>query len=288
MTVIFSYTDNDDDTLNVNDRDKKDLLAFRIPPVERDDGEGRGVDLLRDQVLELHAALGEWLYPVHTPEGPNRSLIEQMIERAVKDQITAVLPLHLTPFATQMQAAEDKIGRIANALTTDPEPGDIGHPGPPERPCPHSIGWGASCSTCQSADNEPQHDGPRPASSPSVHAVAEADCTVPDGCGAQHLGGIHGRLMSELPRRVRPSGRLECSCGHVQKTLHSTRGCTVDGCPCVWPGGPWSDWEVVTSPRCPECRHPWAEHTSGLCWGIAKFQERDADNGCGCTRERPE
>jgi hypothetical protein len=94
--AIFTHTDDDGDSLEVLAQ-ASNILWFRVDQ----DGEGpSGAYVDRDAALRLHAALGEWLYPVHTPEYANRSLIEQMIERAVKDQVAAVLPLHLAPVAT--------------------------------------------------------------------------------------------------------------------------------------------------------------------------------------------
>ena len=60
-------------------------------------GRSADVALSKDELLRLYNALGEYLYPVHTPEGDNRSLIEQLIDKAVKDAVTAILPLHLAP-----------------------------------------------------------------------------------------------------------------------------------------------------------------------------------------------
>lgn len=123
---IFRHTDRDGDALRLE-------RATTANPMLRAyvDSENEFALLDRDAVLSLIQTLTEWAYPTHTPEGPNRSLIEDLIAKAVKDQVSAVLPLHLSSFATQMQAAEDKIERVANALLSDPEPGDVGHPRPP-------------------------------------------------------------------------------------------------------------------------------------------------------------
>lgn len=189
--LLFGYTDHEDDRLQVETRESGDFLAFRVPEDRDNQMDARGVDIPRDKVLELHAALGEWLYPVHTPEAPNRSLIEQMIEKAVKDQISAVLPLHLSPFATQMRAAEEKIGRVANALMADPdpEPGDVGHPRP-AGPCGEAppvgfnVGHVHTCGYVWGA-HRPQETEPE-----------------------------HGRLMAELPRRTRTRAGSCLDCLH--------------------------------------------------------------------------
>lgn len=124
----------------------------------------------KEDALRLYAAIGEALYPVHTPEAPNRSLIEQLIEKAVKNQVAAVLPLHLAPMADRwgyvdadgrtcrggcdFNAPHVKYGSSCGAprpdepaycridgctfpstpgavhFEHDPEPHDVGHPGP--------------------------------------------------------------------------------------------------------------------------------------------------------------
>lgn len=202
---IFRHTDRDGDELEVHiigedDRDYPGTLMFGNTGRLDDTGTMISSSLDRDAVLRLHAALGEWLYPVHTPEWANRSLIEQMIERAVKDQVAAVLPLHLKPFATQMQAAEDKIERVANAVLTDPEPHDVGHAEGPEgvhRPqdCPGQP---------ECAEGE---------SKPDALFAPGARAYYREVLGLEPEPTDHGRLMSELPRRMRP--RPICvSCGH--------------------------------------------------------------------------
>lgn len=114
---IFRHTDRDGDVIRLE-------RATGANPLLRAyvDSENEFALLDRDAVLSLIQALTEWAYPTHTPEGPNRSLIEELIAKAAKNAVSAVLPLHLSSFATQMQAAEDKIERVANALLSDPEP----------------------------------------------------------------------------------------------------------------------------------------------------------------------
>lgn len=177
----------------------------------------------RDAVLHLHSVLGEWLYPTHTPEAKNRSLIEQMIEKAVREQVAAILPLHMTPGAS-FRISGPCAGHVDGERDHDPEPGDVGHPRPAEpepvaKTCPHGIGWGMRCVKCQGA-GEPQH----------------------------------GRLMAELPRRIR---------NRMWRPEDSRQ----------------------PAPKCPECLHGWVEHTSSMCWGVGG-QDYEGD-GCRCTRERP-
>lgn len=128
--AIFSHVDGSDDSMEILEHTPHNQLRMWA---RGDDGDCVNVVIPRSKVLSLIQALTEWAYPTHTPEGPNRSLIEELIAKAAKDAVSAVLPLHLSSFATQMQAAEDKIERVANALLSDPEPepGDVGHPRPP-------------------------------------------------------------------------------------------------------------------------------------------------------------
>lgn len=157
--AIFTHVDDDGDSLEVLAQ-ASNTLWFRVDQI----GRVTSAYTDRDAALRLHAALGEWLYPVHTPEYANRSLIEQMIERAVKDQVAAVLPLHLkTAGAIAAPAAQRlgcECGHAANFhseengcchwytgeqefcectrglgglesdafLEADPEPHDVGHP----------------------------------------------------------------------------------------------------------------------------------------------------------------
>lgn len=129
--AIFTHTDDDGDRLEV--RESLTLPGSSLFHVESN-GVRQSVRLDRDAALRLYAALGEWLYPVHTSEYANRSLIEQMIERAVKDQVAAVLPLHLAPVAICRAGECGGVRHLAEPVCTvpdhaedDPEPHDVGH-----------------------------------------------------------------------------------------------------------------------------------------------------------------
>lgn len=113
---LFSHTDGDDERVEVFQAPNAGHLHIV--------GTTNGSYLPRAEVLSLIQALTEWAYPHHTPEGPNRSLIEELIVKAVKDQVSAVLPLHLSPAAS----GGDGYWR---------KPGDVGTT-PPHRPqeCP--------------------------------------------------------------------------------------------------------------------------------------------------------
>lgn len=227
---IFNHLDSDDDELEARTHnDFPNDLFFDI--ARGYDNENSSVRVDRDAVLRLHAALGEWLYPVHTPEWANKSLIEQMIEKAVKDQVAAVLPLHLKPGDRLLVADAD--GRV----WADPEPHDVGHA---EEPVirTHSL-------MC-----------PR-----MTHVDAPCTC-VPDE------PTDHGRLMSELPRRTRPRyvpACIECLHGWGEHTggicwgEHAGNHCT---CTRERPVPPSRNWW-----NCGNCGHPNSIHvpSSGEC-----------------------
>ena len=179
MLDLFRYGDDDGDELIL--RESHLHPGSMMFHVDRD-GIRQSARVPRDTALKLYAALGEWLYPVHTPEWENRSLIEQMIERAVKNQVAAVLPLHLAPIAEFVGRQAAWTGAVCtrdeSCDVADPEPGDVGHPRPAAEHRPQDCPGAGACPEAQ-PEPEPQH----------------------------------GRLMSELPRRTRP--RPICvSCGH--------------------------------------------------------------------------
>lgn len=195
MGKIFAYEDHEGDSVRFESRipadGSPDWVALRIPEDVSNGIGGRGVDLPRSEVLSLIQALTEWAYPAHTPEGPNRSLIEELIVKAVKDQVAAVLPLHLSPQRTatgggvawapepddedgwQRSVAEHRPQECPGAgqcPEADPEPGDVGHPRPPlpvrgktspvcvcvlcKQPWSDSHGTvGDPCPTLQATDN---------------------------------------------------------------------------------------------------------------------------------------
>lgn len=258
---IFIHQDGDNDELEVRtDRDLPNGLYFGI--MRGHDNEISSVRVDRDAVLCLHAALGEWLYPVHTPGSPNRSLIEQMIERNVREQITAILPLHLAPVAemrceTHCQTLHDAAGNEVIHDAADPEPHDVGHVEEPVKPYQRPF-----------------------------HMTSKADCKVP-GCTSDHMSGIHGRQDSDEASRPcgaplqpgQPLAQVHEECGFLW-VLHKVAG--TDG---PEHGRLMAKLPRRTRPRnpipahpCLDCLHGWVEHTGGICWGAL---------GCECTRERP-
>lgn len=220
MSSRTPYVDPDGDGIDV------ETTPISVRFFRTGGGDYAGLD--RDAVLRLHAALGEWLYPVHTPEWANKSLIEQMIERAVKDQVAAVLPLHLKPVATVRCDG----AACCSSHPMDPEPHDAGneecrciHDASAHGPigCTASVRLGSAELVCRCrarvSDPEPHDVG---------HAEEPEGVHRPQDCPGQPEGDPepdHGRLMSELPRRTRPR------------------------------------------PVCVSCGHGWGEHTGGICWG---------------------
>lgn len=207
------------------------ILFFSITedhPAE--DAWDAGTHLDRNALLRLYSALGEHLYPVHTTEAPNRSLIEQLIERAVADQVAAVLPLHLAPMA-------DRWGYV-----------DAG--GPMKRGEPYAApyacagGWGCdtkgphargSLGCGQPLDDPEPHDigHPEPAT------CASAGEHRPQDCPEYPQASTAGRWEAELRRDAGRSLALPyCdSCGH-SRIRHDSGRCSVRGCLCNWDGKP--------------------------------------------------
>lgn len=215
--AIFSHIDDDGDEISFFS-DERSPLSVEVKPV----GEQPYIGYLdRDAALRLHAALGEWLYPVHTPEGPNRSLIEQMIERAVRDQVASVLPLHLAPIA-------EFVGRESawKAFEPDPEPHDVGHP-TYEDARPHPAA--PECGKC-SAPWSDTHGQPGDPCAPAPSAPAPAGPTWDDELWSAPSAETSART---LPVPVCPE------CGHswprhMPFSLNLTEAeCSVRGCECT-------------------------------------------------------
>lgn len=300
--LIFGYTDYEDDRLQVETRGSEDFLTFYIPEDQTNHMEGRGVHVPRDEALRLYSAMGEWLYPVHTPEGPNRSLIEELIAKAVKDQVAAILPLHLKTAPVAEHRPQECPGR--------PECPE----GEPEQ-CRGEYGcatlgvhaaYGSACGRL--GDPEPRDVGhveepAKPYQRP-FHMTSKADCKVP-GCTSDHMSGIHGRQDSdEAPRPCaaplpsdQPLAQVHEECGFLW-VLHKVAGTDGPESKFGRPLSPEAQGRLMkellpqrtrprTAPKCLDCLHGWGEHTGGICWGMTPMQERDGEAGCRCTRERP-
>lgn len=159
-------------------------VAFMVSIAEMHITSDEGyVELDRDAVQRLHNALGEWLHPNNLR--PTSYTLQQAITdltSAVNGAATAVRPLWSSPQArcdTHCVVLHSAEGEEVVHDAADPEPHDVGHP-EPESACsrprlPHyRPAW--TCIRCGSPWSEHRTD-------------------VPED---------HGRLMAELPRRVRP------------------------------------------------------------------------------------
>lgn len=265
---IFHHQDDDDDALTVVESTTRPGALFLHADRA---GTRHSVRVERAEVLSLIQALTEWAYPAHTPEGPNRSLIEELIAKAVKDQVSAVLPLHLSPQRTATGGgvawapepdAEDGWQR------SDPEPGDVGHPRPP-----------ASC-TCL--------DGPEvDASGEVLHssycmvkvsasATEDGPCAEP-GCG--HDKGRHRPVCAVV---MRDDHAVICRCNAYKAPLPERKTC---------PHG--LGWNL----RCRKCETPrpvepiaFKPPYCGLCkqpWNDGHGQPGDPCPGVEAARQHP-
>lgn len=267
MKVLFTHEDLSGDVIKLREGPRLGELSIHWIT------EGATyVNLPHDRVASLHTALGEWLYPVHTPEGPNRSLIEQMIERAVKDQVAAVLPLHLKTVGEYVA----NYGRGPEAIRpqhNDPEPRDVGHP--------------EDCGLCGRDQDPNGHD-----CAPPKYEDARPGTTH------EFVQGL--RRMADAAKRTARVTAPECGkCGAPWSDTHGQ-----PGDPCApaasapAPAGPtWDDelWSAPSAetsartlpvPVCPECGHSWRAHsphsTAPYC-----IQRTGGTRDCECTRVRP-
>jgi len=115
--AIFTYADYDGDELDVHDNPERGTPALVFHSTRNNDRTRTlvSVQLSREEVTKLHAALGEWLYPAYAGT-PDTSLLERMVRKAAEDAVSAVLPLAARPGAGH--------------IDVDPEPRDVGHPEP--------------------------------------------------------------------------------------------------------------------------------------------------------------
>lgn len=185
---IFDRRDESGDELDV--WNQSSFLLFHN--TRRYDGELVSVRLNHPDALRLHAALGEWLYPVHTDAQPNKSLIEEMIAKAVKEQVSAVLPLRLSSIVIAGDGPERCSTVIPKGARLSDQCAHCGylwaiHPGGVTDAAPGlKVCQLEDCSLFQGAHFE--HD-------PEPQAVGHPEEPEPQ----------HGRLMAELPKR-KPTG----------------------------------------------------------------------------------
>lgn len=233
MSTVFKHRDVDGDTFRVSEWHHPEVLSFEVIP----EVDSTFVNMNRDAVLSLIQVLTEWAYPTHTPEGPNRSLIEELIVKAVKDQVSAVLPLHLSPAGSVELVGWDAV-RGANGdivafqypgMTehrpqecpgagkcpeADPEPGDVGHPRPP-LPLRKKTVIVPECGLCK----RPWNDGHGQPGDPCP-GVEEA---------RQHPGDWTDALWRVQPSAPANESRYCDECGHSWE-VHAERGVADTWC----------------------------------------------------------
>ena len=206
--MIFRYTDTDGDCLEVHSI--SDRLVFRS--VDSDvDHATVAVSLPREELERLYNAIGERLFPQDLGPNPgDYATAVKALSDAINGLATSVRPLWSGP-----RAACGCIGEghpTSSPVEQDPEPREVGHPEPSApctRPRPSFYRPEYTCIECGYLWTE--------------HAVTP----VPED---------HGRLMSELPRRVRP--KVGCECGHAWDvhSLQARIGCFAapggDVCEC--------------------------------------------------------
>lgn len=311
MSTVFKHRDVDGDTFRVSKWHNPGVLSFEVIP----EVDSTFVNMNRDAVLSLIQVLTEWAYPTHTPEGPNRSLIEELIAKAVKDQVSAVLPLHLSPVAEHRPQECPGAGRCPEAEPcneplrpgqilmethkecgllwvthrpeedpeADPEPGDVGHPRPPvAEPKP-----GDACAEPACGHMRDRH---RP--NCAQFAPGKGVCR----CNAfQERVALPVRERMWRPEDSRPKGPY---CGLCKQPWSDGHGQPGDPCPGVEEArqhpGDWTDalWRVQPSAPasdaryCDRCGHSWEVHAER---GVADTwcTATKGKGRCGCTR-RPE
>lgn len=259
--AIFTHTDQDGDSLEVIERTKDTLTVSVTGYMKRRTAQG---DLSREAVTQLHAALGEWLFPSYSG-APDSSLLERMVRQAAQDAVSAVLPLAARPGAGHqtvigsgpcgdcLQGNHPHVFRPCERPGCqcpefrDPEPRDVGHPEP--GPTWDDQLW-----------NSPEPSGPvGPCREPALADVRLSDpCQAcgylwalhraePPVCGCIRTGAPIGEQCPDCahwhrtdtrcmhPREVQVPRRLVgCECGHGWR-VHSRWNdgeCTADGCGC--------------------------------------------------------
>ena len=208
MGDIFNYVEDDGCRIRVENQTRR-LVFLNFMANEEF---GTGVAMERDAVLSLIQALTEWAYPVHTPEGPNRSLIEQLIDKAAKDAVAAILPLHLAP-------AGDRWGYV----NANRPPLDFDNEEALEL---------CSITGCMITGMPGTHFAHDPAPTTCANAGEHRPQECPEAT-------TRGRWEAELRRDAGKSVPLPycAACGH-SRIRHDSGRCSVRRCLCNWDGKP--------------------------------------------------
>lgn len=227
--TLFKDHDADDDWIYVDTAPEVAGLFVKTDP--------GGAYLTPGKANELHAALGRWLsesgVTAQLATAPPTPSDQDFIRQVVHEEVARVLPLHLAP-----QAAE-----CDGTACCQPHP-------VPEPLCglirPADAHAAARCTWCGHLWAE--HAG-------STTRTRCGQCNAYNDTPAPHVcepepEPQHGRLMSELPKRVRPKVCVSCGmpwphvgahplhlcgCGHCSRQHAGSYGygeCGVAGCDC--------------------------------------------------------
>lgn len=199
----------------------------------------------KEDALRLYAAIGEALYPVHTPEAPNRSLIEQLIDKAVKDAVTAILPLHLAPAATCRAKDCDTARHLTTPVCTIPEHqtdrwGYVGANRPPfdfdDEEAPELCNI-PGCMITGMPGTHFAHD-PAPTTCANAGEHRPQECPEYDSATEAKQTAL-AKWEAELRRDAGRSLAVPyCGdCGH-SRIRHDSGRCSVRRCLCNWDGKP--------------------------------------------------
>lgn len=263
---IFRHVDHDNDMFRLERSPvRADVLRAYV-----DSSSGYAL-LGRDEVLPLIQALTEWAYPTHTPEGPNRSLIEELIAKAVKDQVAAVLPLHLSPVVTcrggyGCDALGEHPAHGSGCGRPDPEPGDVGHPETCALSQPIFRNDDSRCSEC--GGRWADHPGVQAARAEWAAVAPAADCDTPRPTSDLPFTAVHDvcgytwatHKQSE-PQSAEDSPCADC--GHA-KDRHRPACAVFEAgkgvCRCNAYKAPLPVREkTVIVPVCGLCKQPWSD-----------------------------
>lgn len=263
MKYLFKHTDHEDASAVLDEAPEVAGLYLHTS--------SDGAYLPREAALRLHSALGEWLFPV-APGTPDTTLLDAMVRKAAEDAVTAILPLHLKsmtlagpecrehddPSPHDVGHSEPDASSFAplakeyyrKALGFAPAPFD------PEKMCgkvcPEDVHPASRCTWCGHLWVKHTTTATAPVPEPRCtcghwsgwHGTDGCIGRLGTGCTCTWQGGVfpdvpedHGRLMSELPRRVRPRGGfVPCTCDHARQ-VHGPLGCGYLGeCTCQYIG----------------------------------------------------
>lgn len=257
--AIFNYMDRDGGELEILDQGS-DLLFL----VADADSSSDSVQLKRDDVIRLHTALGAWISGDNVPVCDPDSLYGQLIRQAVHEELARVIPecLAQTQAPANLDVCRGGYGCEVLDYHAPYSPG-CGRPDPD--PEPHDVG-------------HPTYEDARPLFAPGAKEYY------------QKVLGITPAEDARPLVRVGPSHCGECT--HPMNDHIAFGGCWGNAGTCACEVQQDAPVPVVESDKvwgeagqppvhC-TCGHPAADHTGGICWGMAPMQEREGASGCRC------